>query len=255
MIAPSGTNSLLASLSRQDQALLRPKLERVPLRTGEVLIEPNTPIKHVYFVETGAVSARFAAALDVNIATGLIGYEGMVGLPLAMNDIETPFLMMVEYPGTALRMDAELLTEACETIKSLRNTMMRYASVFATQAAEATCANACFNINIGVARWLLMTHDRVVHSEFPITHDRLAVLLSVRRPGVTVALHVLEGEHLIRARRGRVEIRDRPGLERYAEGAYGRAESEHRRLIKPSAISEGAAPPTEAKTERLLIAA
>jgi hypothetical protein len=108
---------------------------------------------------------------------------------------------------------------------------MRYVHAFHIQATYTALINARCKIEERLARWLLMCDDRVVGSRLVITHEYLSVMLGVRRPGVTVALQVIEGRGLVQSRRGEVIIRDREGLIQLADGGYGESEAEYRRLV------------------------
>ena len=116
----------------------------------------------------------------------------------------------------------------------MRQVMIRYAHVFTTQLAQTALANGRAKIDARLARWLLMAADRLDNADMPLTHDLMAVMLGVRRPGVTDALHRLEGEHMIRAKRASVTITDRVALEAVAGGSYGVAEREYRRVMDPT---------------------
>ncbi len=113
----------------------------------------------------------------------------------------------------------------------MRRMMLSYAHVFTTQIAQTALANGRAKIEARVARSLLMVADRIGGLEMPLTHELLAVMLGVRRPGVTDAIHLLEGEHAIRARRGAITIQDRDRLEALAGGTYGISEREHHRVL------------------------
>ena len=115
----------------------------------------------------------------------------------------------------------------------LRTVLLRFVHVFMVQAASTILANSSYLIEERLARWIMMTHDRLHVPSFPMTHEFMALMLAVRRAGVTEAIHKLEGQHLIRASRGQMQVLDRSGLEALANGSYGQAEREHRRLIAP----------------------
>ena len=128
-------------------------------------------------------------------------------------------------------MRAEVLRKAAEASTTLRNLLLRYAQAFSVQTSFTALSNAVHPIEERLARWLLMCHDRVEGNEVPLTHEFLSLMLAVRRPTVTTALHVLEGNRFITAERGLITIRDRPRLEEFAGNSYGRAETEYERLI------------------------
>jgi hypothetical protein len=141
----------------------------------------------------------------------------------------------VQSPGTALRISTADLRRVIKASTALTALLLRYVRVFLVQTSQTALANGRGRIDERLARWLLMWDDRVLGADATITHDFLAVLLGVQRPGVTVALHVLEGKRLIRSTRSHVEVRDRAGLQCAANGYYGVSEAEYERSIGPPA--------------------
>ena len=132
--------------------------------------------------------------------------------------------------GTALRIASSDLTELIDTNRAIRELLLRYAHVFMIQIAATALADGRYDIEQRLARWLLMCQDRL-GDELPLTHDFLSVMLGVRRPSVTDALHKLEGNRAIRAERALITVRDRAALEEKAGDSYGIPEAEYRRLI------------------------
>jgi hypothetical protein len=123
----------------------------------------------------------------------------------------------------------------------LRNVLLRYSQAFMIQTAHTALANGRAKLEERLARWLLMAHDRVNGDEVPLVHEFLALMLGVRRAGVTVALHMLEGQALIRASRGKIVVLDRQGLEEAANGLYGVPEREYERLMANNSLKLKAA--------------
>jgi CRP-like cAMP-binding protein len=162
-----------------------------------------------------------------------VGRDGAVGAPLTFGIDRIPHEAVVQAEGASLRMGAAELEELLPSAPTLRGLLLRYAHAFHIQACSTALANGSRSLEERLARWLLMCHDRLDGDEVPTTHEFLSVMLSVRRPGVTVALHMLEGEGVIQAKRGRVTVLNRTRLERMARGAYGIPEAEYRRLIGP----------------------
>jgi CRP-like cAMP-binding protein len=223
-------NRLLASLSAEDFATLQPHLEPVPLPVRQVLIEPNTPIAHIYFPEAGMASVTNNSG-DGKIEVGVVGREGMVGLPVVLGIDQTPYEHFMQIAGHGWRMAACDLEQAMAQSSSLHRQLLRFVQASHVQASETAFANASSDIEARLARWLLMCHDRVEGDDIPLTHEFIAMMLGVRRPGVTVALHVLEGMQIIRAKRGIVTVLDREKLEELADEAYGLPEAEYARLM------------------------
>ena len=222
-------NRLLSSLGGRDRTLLAASLSPIDLPLGTVLEEPNEPIENVYFLESGIASV-VAGTSDL-IEVGLIGREGMTGLSIVMGDDRSVNRTFVQGTGSALRMSAKNLGLAMDKSKTLRLGLLRYAQVFAVQVAQTALSNGRDKIEARLARWLLMAHDRFDRNDFPFTHHFLALMLGVRRPGVTTTLHVLEGNGLIKARRGLITVINRKGLEVRARRSYGVPEAEYDRLI------------------------
>jgi CRP-like cAMP-binding protein len=223
-------NRLLASLSSEDIATLQPHLEPVPLAVRQVLIEPNTAIEHIYFPEAGMASVTNNSS-GGKIEVGVVGREGMVGLPIVLGIDQTPYEHFMQIAGHGWRIAVQDLEQAMAESSSLHRQLLRYAQASHVQVSETAFANANSDVEARLARWLLMCHDRVEGDDIPLTHEFIAMMLGVRRPGVTVALHVLEGMQVIRAKRGVVTVLDREKLEELADEAYGLSEAEYTRLI------------------------
>jgi CRP-like cAMP-binding protein len=203
----------------------------VSLALRQVLIEPNTPIEHAYFPEQGMSSVTNNSA-GGKIEVGVVGREGMVGLPIVLGIDRTPYEHFMQIPGHGWRITVRDLEQAMAQSSSLHRHLLRYVQASHVQASETAFANANSDIEARLARWLLMCHDRVESNDIPLTHEFIAMMLGVRRPGVTVALHVLEGMHVIRAKRGLITVLDREKLEELADEAYGLSEAEYTRLMR-----------------------
>ena len=178
-----------------------------------------------------SVVARSPAGLPAEV--GVVGREGMVSSSLVLGVDQIPHLTEVQIAGSALRMERAALANLLDDCASLRAVLLRFAHVAALQNAHTALANAVHPVDERLARWLLMCHDRSDSDDLALTHDYMAVMLSVRRPSVTGALHVLEGDGFVTAERGHITMRNRGALEAFAADAYGRPEAEYRRLIGP----------------------
>ena len=223
-------NRLLTALAPEDFALLEPKLERVPLTLQVVLIEAHRPIMHIIFPESGIVST-IANTEEGTIEVGLVGREGFVGIPVLLGADRTPHTSLVQGTGEALQISTEDLLAAIKARPSIFKPLGLYTQSLIVQMGQTAYANATFNIEARLARWVLMTQDRASSNELLLTHDFLATMLGVRRPGVTTATHALEGMGSIRAKRGRITVRDREKLLELAGDAYQVAEDEYERLM------------------------
>lgn len=224
-------NGLLASLSPPDLDIMLAQLERIDLVHGQVLYQPFEKITYAYFFLGGLSSEVIRDSSGQRVEIGCVGREGLSGLPLLLGIGEAPHQAFMQIGGPALRISAESLAAVLKDHPSIRNALMKFVHTFMMQVASTALADARYTINERLARWILMAHDRAGEDDLPLTHDFLALMLGVRRPSVTTALHILEGENLIRSSRGTVTVRDRKGLERLAGGSYGFAEAEYRRVI------------------------
>ena len=224
-------NLLLRLMSTEDLALLEPHLrkERLPLRTP--LETANTPVETVYFFETGigSVVAKLRPELDAEIR--VIGFEGMTGSALIMGCDRSPHDCYIQVEAEVLGMDATPFAQALSDSPTLRLFLLRYVHYAQVQTSYTALANARLKLEARLARWLVMCDDRIAGDRLPVTHEFLSVMLGVRRPGVTVALQVLEGRGLIRSNRGEVIVRDRDGLISLTNGSYGQPEAEYVRLV------------------------
>lgn len=232
-------NKLLGALSVDDRALLQPHLRLVTLKLRQELEQSNRPIGSVYFVEQGVASVVAIGPGRDRVETALIGPEGMTGLTVLLGDHQSPNTIFIQAPGMAWSMEADALREALARSSSLQRLLLKYAQVFLTQTAQTAVANARLPLEGRLARWLLMTQDRLGQDRIPMTHEFLSVMLAVRRAGVTEALHALEGNRAIKASRGEIAVLDRKFLEKQAGNLYGVPESEYERLIGPERRTRG----------------
>lgn len=223
-------NRLLAALTREDYALLTKRLVPVALELQVLLIEAHKPIPYVYFPESGIVSA-VANTFEGRIEIGIAGREGMVGLPVALGADRTPHTHIVQGAGKALRIETEELRDAIRERPTIFRPLGLYAQALIVQVGQTVYANATFNIEARLARWILMTQDRTDSDELLLTHDFLSMMLGVRRPGVTTAVHILEGTGAIGTKRGRIAVLDREKLLELAGDSYHVAEDEYERLM------------------------
>jgi CRP-like cAMP-binding protein len=226
-------NQLLRMMSAEDYALLRPALIPAELPKLMAIGEPDKPFDQACFPDSGIGSIVAISPGGHKSEVGLIGREGMFGFALLLGVDRTPYEIFMQVAGAGHMIAAEALVTACQASPSLQVGLLRFVQAYSVQISFTALSNSTHSIEVRLARWLLMSHDRVETDEVPITHAFLSLMLGVTRPSVTNALHVLEGEHFIRSMRGVAVIRDRTGLESFAADAYGRAEDEYERLIGP----------------------
>jgi CRP-like cAMP-binding protein len=230
-------NGLLAALPPEDLARLRPSLQPVELPFDQTLFPAGGAVEAVLFPESGMAS--LIATLDdgEQVEVGLAGREGLIGLPLVYGNSHSLTEAKVQAAGTALRLGAAALRDGMGESAALRGLLLRYALAFHAQVTTTAACNALHPINERLARWLLIAHDRAEGDAFAMTHEFMAMMLGVRRPGVSLAAGVLQKARLIHYVRGRMEITDRPGLEAASCECYHTARREFARLLGPAAVT------------------
>ena len=225
-------NQLLGALSADDLALLTPLLTPVDLALRAELERPNRPIKNVFFPEAGMVSVVANGARKKQLEVGIIGREGMTGLMVVLGNDRSPYSTYIQIAGSGQRMTSDDLRSAMQRSPTLAGILFRYVQAFMIQTTQTAISNGSAKLEERLARWLLMAHDRVDGDELPLIHDFLALMLGVRRPGVTVAINSLEQQGLIRANRGIITVLDREGLKEVANDSYGVPEAEYKRRMQ-----------------------
>ena len=224
-------NWLLDKLPESDRQLLAPHLVLEDLLVRKDLEKPNKRIDSVYFIEAGIASVVAVQHSGVHVEIGIIGCEGVTGPAVVLGDDRTPYSTYMQVAGRGLRIGSEHLREAMRMSGSLHGILLKSIQAFMLQTAHTAVANARGSINVRLARWLLMAHDRVQSPELPLTHEFLSLMLAVRRPGVTEAINALKRDKLIDTARGTIVVLNRRGLEKIAANFYGVPEAEYRRLM------------------------
>ena len=223
-------NRLLNSLSNADLALLQPHLRAEPLKFRQRIQSANRNIKTVYFPESGLGSVVAIGNGDRRQAeVAVIGREGTTGVPVVNGADRSPCEVFMQVEGEGQAIATENLKDAMRESASLLQCFLRFSHVLAVQGSYTALANS--QIEERLARWLLMAHDRLETNELLLTHDFLALMLGVRRAGVTAALGEFDDRRLVRTSRGAITIVDRDGLEECANGLYGTPEAEYERLF------------------------
>lgn len=217
--APS-VNRLLAALPEHEQDCLLAHCDTVNLRFAEVLAEPGEPIDHVWFPTGSAIAQIRRIDAHASLEVGLIGDEGALGIPLALNITESSLRALVQAPGSALRIPAQAFCKVLEVSPVLSRIFRLYIHVLMGQLAQTAGCTRFHLVEQRLARWLLMTQDRTHSDGFHITHEFLAQVLGVRRVGITHAACTLQQHQLIHYRRGDIAIVDRAGLEAAACTCY-----------------------------------
>src|SRR4029079_795417 len=192
---------------------------------------PLKAIDEVYFMERGIASVVAVHRGGVQVEIGIVGREGMTGCPIVMGNDRSPHLTYIQVIGEGRRISAKRLRIAMEQRPAIRALLLKYVQAFSTQAAHTAVANARAKIHERLARWILMSHDRVEGNEMSLTHECLALMLGVRRAGVTQAIGTLKQQKLISTSRSYITLLNRKGLEKVAGNFYGVPEAEYRRLF------------------------
>lgn len=213
-------NRLLRLLPPADLERLWPRLELVELSLKAVLLTPGAAVDSVHFVETGTVSMIATLGDGTQIEVGLVGPEGMTGLPLLLGASTSPLEGMVQVNGAALRLPAAAFRAALAEMPAFLALLLRYVDAFHFQVAQSAACNSRHQIEQRLARWLLMTHDRVEGDSFSMTQEFMSTMLGVQRPGVTLAIGALQRAGLVQHHRGNMRVLDRPGLEAAACECY-----------------------------------
>ncbi|WP_425374528.1 Crp/Fnr family transcriptional regulator [Mesorhizobium waimense] len=224
-------SDLLRRMSPDDFALLAPHLHNRFLDLRESVESAGEPIKSVCFFESGLASVVASNRPGLDTEVGIIGREGMSGSALVMGADWAPNDCYIQMTSEAVCMEAAPFNAALQASPTLRAFLLRYVHYLHIQTRSTALSNARAKLEDRLARWLLMCDDRTTGDQIRITHEFLAIMLGVRRPGVTIGLQMLEGRGLIRSRRGEITIRDRDGLISVAEGFYGQAEADYDRLL------------------------
>lgn len=224
-------NRLLAHLSGEELDLLRPHMEQVRLAHGDRIIEPHVPIKDIYFPLDCLLSMVTMMEDGAAIESGSIGREGMSGVPVLLDAAETTMPTFVQISGEAIRIKAATVKEMYERDGSLKKIINRYIHTVIIVGSQSVACNRLHHIEARLARWLLMSSDGVGSQEVNLTHEYLAVMLGVRRAGVSEAAAKLQERNLIRYNRGNVLILDRETLEAAACECYHVVRAEYERLF------------------------
>jgi CRP-like cAMP-binding protein len=206
------SNHLLGALPRKDYQNLLSVLEPVRLVFGEILYESHARIRHVYFPVDCFVSMLTTVDAGRAAEVGLIGSEGMIGVPMALGVAVSPFRAVVQGGGTAMRLKTADFRRSFENSHALKREVFLFTHLLMIQIAQTAACNRFHVVTQRMARWMLMTRDRVNSSEFRITQEFLALMLGVRRVGVSAAMCRLRERKLIVYRRGTVTILDHEGL-------------------------------------------
>ena len=214
-------NRLLAALPTREYRRLLPLFEEVMLTFAEVIYEPGDIIRHVYFPNDSVVSLLNTRNHHASLEVGMIGNEGMTGVSVFMGVNQSHTRALVQGSGSGLRMESAALRRESDRLGSFHRLLLRYIHSLMTQMSLSSACNRFHKLEDRLARWLLMTHDRIGSDEFRLTQEFMSNMLGVRREGVNKVAGNLQKHHLISYTRGHVTILNRPGLESVSCECYG----------------------------------
>ncbi len=214
-------NEILLGLPPKERDAVFPKLEFVRLKIHHVLHEPGDTLKSAYFCNAGMISILSVFADGKSVEVGLVGKEGFVGLPLVAGFRTSPTRAIAQIEGSAFRIDAETLTGMLPQCPYLERQLQQFSQIMAMQGTQVAACNRLHEVEERLARWLLMSADRIGSDAVPLTQEFLGQMLGTRRSSVTVAAGILQKAGLIAYTRGDVQITDRPKLEQAACECYG----------------------------------
>ena len=213
-------NRFLTTLAPADFEQLRPYLRVVELRRHAVIHDVNKPVDAVYFVESGVVSRVARTQADGAVEVAMVGHSGLIGLSVILGTNMALHRTVVQIPGQALNISASDLQVVMLKSPAIRDHLLRYVQLLMSQKAQVALCNAKHEIDKRLARWLLLANDRVAGNLLPVTHDLLAMMLGVRRAGVSEALAALEAKGIVAKTRGALKIVNREALKAHGCECY-----------------------------------
>jgi CRP-like cAMP-binding protein len=225
-------NLLLLQLSGPDRTRIAAHAERMELERGQIIAQVGGEIDTICFLESGVASYSDVSPQGLRTGIGMVGYEGLVEWHSLLGGTASPCEVTIAVgPATAWRLPARDLLDAVLASPAVHQLLMRFVQSFVIQLGRTAASNLVDPVERRLCRWLLMNHDRLPGDDIELTHEQVGIMLGIRRASVTDALHILEGQNLIRATRGRITVRDRPGLRACAGGSYGLPEAAYNRLV------------------------
>jgi CRP-like cAMP-binding protein len=227
-------NQLIRSMSAADRERLAAHFVEQTAQFKQPLLEQDQPITHVYFVESGVMSVVTDMEDGETIETGTIGNEGFVGLPTVLGVSVSSSRVFCQIPGVVLRVPAAVIADELKNGTQWFRLLLRYANFVTAMTAQHAACNRMHAVESRMARWLLMTHDRVDGDDFPLTQEFLAMMLGVARPTVNIVGATLQKAGFIKYSRGRVTVLDRTGLESASCECYRRIRGQLERVLGDS---------------------
>lgn len=228
---PIKSNQLLGLLPVEVYKGLAPHLKKVVYKTGTILCEPNEVMEFAYFPNTAMISVVSIMEDGSTTEIGLIGNEGMVGLPIILGGRQTTSQVIVQVPGEAWKLSAHTLLQEFEQSSELRKILLLYTQARLTQVSQSAACNRQHTIEERLARWLMSVHDCLQVDEIPLTQEFVANMLGVRRSGVTIAANSLQQSGMITYRRGKITLLDYDALQKTSCECHQIVRNEYIRLL------------------------
>lgn len=241
-------NLLLAALPAAELNRLLPDLEPISMPLGKVLYESGGQLGHVYFPTTSIVSMLYVLEDGASAEIAVVGNEGMLGISLFMGGETTPSRAVVQSAGYGFRLKAQLLKDEFNRAGPVLRLLLRYTQALITQMTQTAVCNRHHSIDQQLCRWLLLSLDRLPSNTLVTTQELIASMLGVRRGSVTESAGKLQRAGLISYKRGRIEVLDRPGLEKTSCECYAVVRREYERLLSDIPNSDHYRTPSQSGT-------
>jgi CRP-like cAMP-binding protein len=222
---------LLDALPMAEHVLLQPHLQRIALSQGQVLYHTEDQLAYVYFPTGSLIALVVATEGGGTLETGVVGAEGMAGLPILLGVSTAPYTSVARHAGSALRMRADVFSRKANEAVKLRELLLRYANLSFNYASQAAVCNRLHALEQRTATWLLTTRDRLAQDSFHLTHDLIARSLGVRRSGVSVQIKKFDRAGWLNIRRARIRVINEKGLQTAACECYGVIKAELERYL------------------------
>jgi CRP-like cAMP-binding protein len=217
---PPTQNRILASLPPEEYQHIIPHLEYVHLSRDKIIADAGDMIQHAYFPLSGMISLLSVTADGQIIEVAMVGNEGVVGLPIFLRVMVTPFQSMVQIPSDAVRIRADALRKEIDRSRKLEDLLLRYTHAVVTQITQSAVCNRFHTVEERLCRWLLVAHDRIKGDHIALTQECISHMLGTTRTGVTMAAGKLQDAGLIHYRRGKISLTNMPRLEAAACECY-----------------------------------
>ncbi len=224
-------NRLLASLPADIFSEISPHLKIVELKFGDVLAEPGSPIRQVYFPYSGVISLVVELDIGTMIETAMVGRDGVLNAAAALDGKVSLNKGIVQIAGSAGTMEVNRLRRLANELESFRSRLIRHEQVLFAQSQQSAACNATHSVEARMCRWLLYMRDLAGNDDLMLTQDFLAQMLGVRRPSVSLVANTLQKAGLIKYSRGRMRLLDVKGLQKGSCECYAAVKAHYQRLL------------------------